>query len=358
MEPSSADPKHAEYVSARPDLLLLQAEASGDDDLLIFHPAFQHIERSLVPALRFDPRTVPDDRFRRLFRFSKEEIPRLVDALRLPAVIITRERCRVNAEEALCILLRRLAFPSRLLDLREFGRSEAALSGIFLHLVRDLANRFADILHFDADRLRAQLPRFAGAIARRAPLDKCWGFIDGTVRPTARPSHHQHEFFNGHKWYHGFKFHIIATPDGLISHLFGPVEGRRHDMLLVHESGLHGLLQSEGFRDYFIYGDPAYRGSPQILSPFRGAALTPAQRKFNASMSAVRVSVEWAFGLVVNQFQALQFKYNMKILLNPVASIYSVAVLLTNCRTCLRGGNSIAFAFNLAPPSLQEYLHL
>ena len=37
---------------------------------------------------------------------------------------------------------------------------------------------------------------------------------------------------------HALKFQAITAPDGLITHLFGPVEGRRHDSGVLGESGL------------------------------------------------------------------------------------------------------------------------
>lgn len=43
---------------------------------------------------------------------------------------------------------------------------------------------------------------------------------------------------------------------------------------------------------YVIYGDPTYGISKHIISPFRGAHLTPLQQQFNSDMSKVRTSEE------------------------------------------------------------------
>lgn len=40
-----------------------------------------------------------------------------------------------------------------------------------------------------------------------------WGFIDGAVRPVARPTREQ-QLYEG---YHGLKYQSIVTPDGLVS---------------------------------------------------------------------------------------------------------------------------------------------
>ena len=57
-----------------------------------------------------------------------------------------------------------------------------------------------------------------------AALQTCWGFIDGTVRPISRPGRNQRVMYNGHKKVHSIKFQSIATPNGLIANLYGPVE--------------------------------------------------------------------------------------------------------------------------------------
>ena len=87
----------------------------------------------------------------------------------------------------------------------------------------------------------------------------------------------------------------MVAPNGLIAHLFGPIEGKRHDAFMLAESGLLSklmpLTQVNG-QPYVVYGDPAYGVCRNILAPFRGAQLSAAQAEFNKSMTGVRVSVE------------------------------------------------------------------
>jgi len=66
-----------------------------------------------------------------------------------------------------------------------------------------------------------------------AYLDRCVGFIDGTAIFIAQPGGGlQRAGYSGHKRKHAVKFQCVLTPVGLIFHLFGPWEGRRHDMIL------------------------------------------------------------------------------------------------------------------------------
>ena len=60
-------------------------------------------------------------------------------------------------------------------------------------------------------------------IRKRGPLDNCFGFVDGTVRPISRPNEHQRIVYNGQKRVHALKFQSLSLPNGLIGNLFGPV---------------------------------------------------------------------------------------------------------------------------------------
>ena len=94
-----------------------------------------------------------------------------------------------------------------------------------------------------------------------------------------------------------FGFVSIATPNGMIANLFGPIEGRRHDSALLAESQVYQQLQrfavDTNGNSLCIYGDPAYPLRPQLQAPFRNAILTPQQREFKKAMSETRIAVEW-----------------------------------------------------------------
>jgi hypothetical protein len=82
--------------------------------------------------------------------------------------------------------------------------------------------------------------------------------------------------------------------------------------------------------------------------------LTNDEQEFNTPMSQVRESVEWGFGKIIQNFAFLDFKKNLKILMQPVAKYYLVATILTNCHTCLYGSLTGSY-FELDPPDLETY---
>ena len=217
--------------------------------------------------------------------------------------------------EVLVITLSKLAYPVRLGELsRRFGRPPSALSDIITSVILQTSSVADRLLRkIDTERLEPLLPSFAAAIRDAgAPIDACWGFIDGTAREIARPTRDERLFYSGHKRMHCLKFQSIVTPDGIIAQLYGPVEGRRHDLFLVRDSDIVSTLSLPPFDDYVLYGDPGYISDSIMVAPFKGK-LTPEQQEFNARMSGVRVAVEWMFGRITSLFQVLGFPPRAKL---------------------------------------------
>ena len=84
----------------------------------------------------------------------------------------------------------------------------------------------------------------------------------------------------------------MQAPNGIISHIFGPIEGSRHYAFMLRVSGLMEKLERiRKFREpYVIYGDPAYGLTTNILAPFKGNDLNADERAFNRDMNSEGVS--------------------------------------------------------------------
>ena len=242
-----------------------------------------------------------------------------------------------------------------------FGRPEAQLSMIIGKVTSRVYN-----LHHHRLGTRNQpwlsngeLQRFAQRIHNTgAPLQTCWGFIDGTVRPVCRPRQIQRVIYNGHKRVHALKFQSVVTPNGMVANMFGPVEGRRHDSGMLRDSNLYAQLQQFSFSPngttLCVYGDLAYPLRPHLQRPFMHIRQNQQQIDFNRAMSKVRIEVEWVLNDISNFFAFLDYKKNLKIGLSPIGKIYLVCVLLTNARTCLYKSMSSKY-FGIDPSSLQQY---
>lgn len=276
------------------------------------------------------------------------------------------------------MMLARLAYPNRLCDMWfKYGWSPERISRVSATIQQFIHDRWYHLLDFDEVRLTpAKLEEYALAIHNKgAPIRTVWGFIDGTVRAIARPVRHQRTCFNGWKRKHCLKYHAVVTPDGLISHFFGPVEGRRNDSYLLNESNLFRKLEQNAHTadgtPLQLYGDPAYSVNRYLLSPFQGVRVNANQRAWNKEMSKVRIVVEWAFKEVVNLCSFIDYPRNQKHLLQPVGIQFRVAVILHNAHVILHHPQ-IAQYFDvnrdeghpeyieqqlLEPPTLASYFH-
>ena len=145
-------------------------------------------------------------------------------------------------------------------------------------------------------------------------VQSVWGFIDGTLRKTCRPSFFQKLLYSGHKRAHGIKFQSVVLPDGLFGCMFGPITGKRHDSFMLAKSELIPKLRefmpeederrqtaNNEHNDVFsLYGDPAYPQSIIIFGGYRNPQQGLPQAQWNTEMSKVREVVEWGFSNIVS----------------------------------------------------------
>lgn len=274
------------------------------------------------------------------------------------------------------MVLARFGGHLRLKDLYlQFGWNPTRTSYIIKATVKIIHRTWQYLLDFDGERLTPEKLEGFGRIVQmksRCPLYTVFGFIDGTVRKIARPTKYQQSVYNGWKRMHALKYHGVVTPDGIVIHLFGPIEGRRHDRHLWNESGLYNYLQQyangTNGQPLQLYGDPAYGVNRHLLSPFKSYQITVRQKLFNKRMSKVRIVVEWVFKEIVSVFPYFDWHKNQKVRLSPLGLQFRVAVLLHNAHVCLHtpqipqyfqqeNGQSIPAAGLANPPTLEEYFH-
>ena len=123
---------------------------------------------------------------------------------------------------------------------------------------------------------------------------------------------------------HGLKFQSVLVSNGFIACLFGPVPAKTHDARLLQESGLLDQLEELMPHDgdptiYTLYGDLAYAQSIYLIGGFRNANVGTDEALYNQIMSSVRITVEWGFSAIIEQWKFLDFRQSMKIFECPVA---------------------------------------
>lgn len=210
-------------------LLYYDANLISDEDFIIFYELFssRNPDFSYDAYNRFDLDEMNDDECNAELRVRKRDLPTLAQALRIPPAFHLSQRSVVDGMEGLRMLLRRLAYPCRYGDLiHRFGRPVPILSMATNHVLDYIYNTHGHLITQWNHTLLSPpaLEVYADAINQKwAPLKNCFGFVDGTVRPIARPDEHQRIMYNGHKRVHALKFQSVALPNGMIGNLFGPV---------------------------------------------------------------------------------------------------------------------------------------
>ena len=58
---------------------------------------------------------------------------------------------------------------------------------------------------------------------------------------------------------------------------------------------------------YTLYGDLAYAQSIYLIGGFRNADVGTGEALYNQIMSSVRITVEWGFGAIIEQWKYLDF---------------------------------------------------
>ncbi|KAK3746108.1 hypothetical protein QZH41_015516 [Actinostola sp. cb2023] len=251
---------------------------SDEEFVLLYDASYsKNLELPYDDYGRFDLEEMADSECIAEFRVKKRDLPLLADMLQIPDSFVCDQGSVSEGMEGLCMLLRRLSYPCRYSDMiPRFARPTPVLSMVTnkaLDFIYDEhSHRIMDSNHDILDP--AHLQTYANAVyAKGAALDNCFGFIDGTVRPIARPDVHQRLVYNGHKRVHALKFQSLALPNGIIGNMYGPVG-----------HVLSGCLVN-----------------------------------------------------IVNFFKFIDFKKNLKIGLSSVGKTYIVCAILQNALTCLYG---------------------
>jgi nuclease HARBI1 len=200
-----------------------------------------------------------------------------------------RRRYCASKEEALCVLISRLAMPSRVEDLEQrFFRCKAAITDFFYEALECFLQWAGPLAStFQTEFLRSRAEYYSNKTAEKTEnaTQHCVGFIDGTLVEIALPRGMlQRAAYSGHKRRPGLMWQVITTPDGMLFHIFGPYEGRRHDMDLYAESGLDNILGENLLIDgvqHYTFGDSGYMLRPYLMTPYEGANLDVNELLFN-----------------------------------------------------------------------------
>lgn len=181
------------------------------------------------------------------FRFRKHEIVTTLGALeRIRDQVVSGKEYVFSGFELLCPLLDR-----RYLDLENmFGRSFGALGRGYIQTVEYVYKTWARPLphsiYLSQCFIQENAENWLQSIYHISEVeDNCIGFVDGARLFISTPSRGLQRFCSsGHKRCHSLLFLSIVSPDGIHVLMYGPLEGRRHDMFAYAQSDIDNELIS------------------------------------------------------------------------------------------------------------------
>ena len=137
------------FREAREALLLANDLDLIDDEEVLLLYDFNTSKNLDIPYWKyekFELDSLSDDECKSEFRFLKHDIYALLDVLNLPDKITCQNRFFVYSDEALCLLLRRFAYPCRYEDLvPRFGRPVPQLRMVVSETMDLLYARFGNL---------------------------------------------------------------------------------------------------------------------------------------------------------------------------------------------------------------------
>ena len=128
---------------------------------------------------KFDLDLMTDDECKSEFRFYKHDVYSLIEVLDLPEKVTCPNRFSVYSDEAVCMLLKRFAYPCRYEDLVSgFARTVPQISMVVSQMTDLIFDKYSNLLsNLDQPRLApAKLCEFADVVHQKG---------SGTVRPVA-----------------------------------------------------------------------------------------------------------------------------------------------------------------------------
>ncbi len=123
--------------------------------------------------------------------------------------------------------------------------------------------------------LAAGAPKQRRALANAKDAGQAYLVIDGTLIPLDRVAADR-PFYSGKHRRHGMNLQVIASPDGEIVWVSGPLPGAVHDLTAAR---IWGIIRELAARGLVVLGDKGYLREDDIRAPYRGRNKAASQKE-------------------------------------------------------------------------------
>lgn len=133
--------------------------------------------------------------------------------------------------------------------------------------------------------LAARSPKLRQALAQAKRAGLAHVVIDGTLIPIDRLAADR-PFYSGKHHKHGMNLQVIASPDGQIVWVSGPLPGAVHDLTAARIWGIVRELAASGL---LTLGDKGYHGAGDpVITPYKGHNKPASQKAANRAHATLR----------------------------------------------------------------------
>ena len=133
--------------------------------------------------------------------------------------------------------------------------------------------------------LAARSPKLRRALARAQQAGHAYVVIDGTLIPIDRLAADR-PFYSGKHHRHGMNLQVIASPDGDILWVSGPLPGAVHDLTAAR---IWGILRELAAAGLVVLADKGYTGAgDHIRTPYKGKSKPASQKAANRAHARLR----------------------------------------------------------------------
>jgi hypothetical protein len=133
--------------------------------------------------------------------------------------------------------------------------------------------------------LAARSPKLRKALANPKQAGHAYVVIDGTLIPIDRVAADR-PFYSGKHHRHGMNLQVIASPDGDIVWVSGPLPGAVHDLTAAR---IWGILRELAASGPVVLADKGYHGAgDHIRTPYKARNKPPSQKAANRAHAKLR----------------------------------------------------------------------
>ncbi len=132
--------------------------------------------------------------------------------------------------------------------------------------------------------LAARAPRLRKAVRDAKKAGHAYLVIDGTLIPIDRVAADR-PFYSGKHRKHGMNLQVIASPDGDIVWVSGPLPGSVHDKKAEWIWGVLDELEAAGL---IVLADKGYQGAAHAKVPYKGKNKPQSQKDANKAHAQLR----------------------------------------------------------------------